>query len=71
MKFIGHRIAFAFAAAAFFAFAGKGDEHPNLRRQTCALTDDGKSELKGPRRYDKENLLWQSVVAAKSDPVGS
>ena len=23
------------------------------------------------RRYDKENLLWQSTVVIKSDPVGS
>ena len=28
-------------------------------------------ESKGLRRYDKENLLWQSTVAIKSDPVGS
>jgi len=28
-------------------------------------------ESKGSRRYDKENLLWQSTVAIKSDPVGS
>ena len=26
-------------------------------------------ESKGSRRYDKENLLWQSTVAIKSDPV--
>jgi hypothetical protein len=30
-----------------------------------------KGELKGLRRYDKENLLWQSAVAVKSVPVGS
>ena len=30
-----------------------------------------KGESKGLRRYDKENLLWQSTVALKSDPVGS
>ena len=29
------------------------------------------AESKGARRYDKENLLWQSTVAIKSDPVGS
>ena len=29
------------------------------------------AESKGSRRYDKENLLWQSTVAIKSDPVGS
>ncbi len=29
----------------------------------------GKS--KGSRRYDKENILWQSTVAIRSDPVGS
>ena len=28
------------------------------------------AESKGSRRYDKENLLWQSTVAIKSDPVG-
>ena len=28
-------------------------------------------ESKGSRRYDKENLLWQSTVAIRSDPVGS
>ena len=28
-------------------------------------------ESKGSRRYDKENILWQSTVAIKSDPVGS
>ena len=28
-------------------------------------------ESKGSRRYDKENLLWQSTVAIKSDPVVS
>jgi len=28
-------------------------------------------ESKGSRRYDKENLLWQSTVVIKSDPVGS
>ena len=28
-------------------------------------------ESKGLRRYDKENLLWQSTVAIRSDPVGS
>jgi hypothetical protein len=28
-------------------------------------------ESKGSRRYDKENLLWQSTVEIKSDPVGS
>ena len=28
-------------------------------------------ESKGQRCYDKENLLWQSTVAIKSDPVGS
>ena len=28
-------------------------------------------ESKRSRRYDKENLLWQSTVAIKSDPVGS
>jgi hypothetical protein len=27
-------------------------------------------ESKGSRRYDKENLLWQSTVAIRSDPVG-
>ncbi len=27
-------------------------------------------ESNGSRRYDKENLLWQSTVAIKSDPVG-
>ena len=27
-------------------------------------------ESKGLRRYDKENLLWQSTVAIRSDPVG-
>jgi len=27
-------------------------------------------ESKGSHRYDKENLLWQSTVAIKSDPVG-
>ena len=26
-------------------------------------------ESKGSRRYDKENLLWQSTVAIRSDPV--
>ena len=26
------------------------------------------AESKGSRRYDKENLLWQSTVAIKSDP---
>ena len=26
-------------------------------------------ESKGSHRYDKENLLWQSTVAIKSDPV--
>ena len=44
MKFIGHRIAFAFAAV-FFALAGKGDEHSNSPQQTCALTDDGKKRI--------------------------
>ena len=29
------------------------------------------AESKGSRRYDKENILWQSTVAIKSDPVGS
>ena len=29
------------------------------------------AESKGSRRYDKENLLWQSTVAIRSDPVGS
>ena len=29
-----------------------------------------KGESKGARRYDNENLLWQSTVAIKSDPVG-
>ena len=28
-------------------------------------------ESEGLRRYDKENLLWQSTVAIRSDPVGS
>ena len=28
-------------------------------------------ESKGSRRYDKENILWQSTVAIRSDPVGS
>ena len=28
-------------------------------------------ESRVSRRYDKENLLWQSTVAIKSDPVGS
>ena len=28
-------------------------------------------ESKRLRRYDKENLLWQSTVAIRSDPVGS
>ena len=28
-------------------------------------------ESKKLRRYDKENLLWQSTVVIKSDPVGS
>ena len=27
------------------------------------------AESKGSRRYDKENLLWQSTVAIKSDPA--
>ena len=27
-------------------------------------------ESKRLRRYDKENLLWQSTVVIKSDPVG-
>ena len=27
-------------------------------------------ESKGLRRYDKENLLWQSTVAIRSDPAG-
>jgi hypothetical protein len=27
-------------------------------------------ESKKLRRYDKENLLWQSTVVIKSDPVG-
>ena len=27
-------------------------------------------ESKGSRRYDKENLLWQSTVVIKPDPVG-
>ena len=26
-------------------------------------------ESKGSHRYDKENILWQSTVAIKSDPV--
>ena len=29
------------------------------------------AESKGSRRYDKENLLWQSTVAIRSDPVGN
>ena len=29
------------------------------------------AESKGSRHYDKENLLWQSTVAIRSDPVGS
>ena len=28
-------------------------------------------ESEGLRRYDMENLLWQSTVAIRSDPVGS
>ena len=28
-------------------------------------------ESRVSRRYDKENLLWQSTVAIRSDPVGS
>ena len=27
-------------------------------------------ESRVSRRYDKENLLWQSTVVIKSDPVG-
>ena len=30
-----------------------------------------KGESKELCRYDRENLLWQSTVAVKSDPVGS
>ena len=28
-------------------------------------------ESKGSRRYDKENLLWQSTVVIRSDPVAA
>ena len=27
-----------------------------------------RGESQGSRRYDKENLLWQSTVAIRSDP---
>jgi len=36
MKFIGHRFVFA-AAAAFFAFAGKGDDAVGVMRTTLGI----------------------------------
>ena len=36
-----------------------------------AFEGGASGESEGLRRYDKENLLWQSTVAIRSDPVGS